>query len=283
MWSDDSNDALQFTCYETAAVSAMLARSRTTKTFHGWFPRVTIIMFQRHLMERKVSLFDWVFHHAKWVEDQRKEAEAKVKQQEELARQHQHVQDVQRDWLSTGRQLTMICGRSDVGLHTDERLICVLPGSEMYEPHAVRVYHGGSRGTSIRVAKGLSFRVGASVGQSESHDELRLLDTGTFIITSERVVFCGSMRTLSMPFEQILGTEMFSDGLRINTEKRAKPCTFGFDTTLSTVLDGATFFATGQFISCILDQAKVLAHRPTNENPADFMKSVAIKYIEKRA
>jgi hypothetical protein len=31
MWSDDRNDALQFTCYETADKAAMLARGRVAK------------------------------------------------------------------------------------------------------------------------------------------------------------------------------------------------------------------------------------------------------------
>jgi hypothetical protein len=108
--------------------------------------------------------------------------------------------------------------------------------------------------------KGVSLRVGASQGHAESHDELRLVDQGDFVITNKRVIFCGSKRTVTIDFDQIVGTGTYEDGLRINREHRDRPFIFGFDANLSTLIDGVTFYAEGSFVDGILDQAK---SRPT--------------------
>jgi hypothetical protein len=220
-----------------------------------------------------MSLFDLVFRPGKWNEEHQRKIEAQERAKREAQERHEHAANVLRDWISGGRQLTMICGKSDVGLHMAEKLISVLPGSMLYEPRSVRVYQGGSSGTSIRVAKGMSFRVGGSRGHAESHDEIRLIDQGDFIITSQRVIFCGSTRTVTIDFDQIVCTTPFADGVRISKERRDKPYLFGVDTALTTTIDDATFSADGNFVSAMLDQAKVLSRCPKDMAPAAFMQT----------
>jgi len=227
---------------------------------------------------------DFFVHPAKWREEHQRRIEARqrAERQAEEERQRverqaqerrQHAADVLHNRTSSGQQLTMICGKSDAGLHTGEKLVCVLPGTSFYEPRSVRVYQGGSSGVSFRVAKGMSFRVGQSRGQSESHDELRMLDQGDFIITSQRVIFCGSTKTVTIDFDQIVGTTAFADGVRISKERRERPYLFAFNTDLSTTIDGATFFANGNFVNCMLDQATVLSRCPKGMLPAAFMQT----------
>ncbi len=67
---------------------------------------------------------------------------------------------------------------------------------------AVAAFTGGP---TIRLARGLSFRLGASdstgVSESESFDELRQIDQGTLILTTKRLAFLGSLRTNSSSLE----------------------------------------------------------------------------------
>src|SRR5262249_31631540 len=161
--------------------------------------------------------------------------------------------------LDQGRQIKMICGKSDVGLHSGEELLCVLPGTAFSEPRSVREYQSGIAGTSIRVMKGVSFRFGGTHGHAEYHDELRLIGQGDFIITTSRVIFCGSTRTVSISFDQIIGTQWDDDGMRVSKEGRERPYFFAFDTSLLTTIDGCVFNVTGKLVNCLLDQAKVLA------------------------
>lgn len=189
-------------------------------------------------------------------------ARERAAQQEAAQAQYQHAQQVLRDYANSGRQLTMVCGASNVDIYGGEQTYCVLPGTALYEPRLVRSYVGGSSGVSFRVAKGVTIRTGASRGHAEYSNELRQTDTGDFIITNTRLIFAGAARTVVIDFKDIVATEPMSDGLRLNKAKREKAFIFGFDTSLSTVIDGATFNATGDFINAILAQAKLMQKAP---------------------
>jgi hypothetical protein len=198
------------------------------------------------------KMFDWLLDSPA----AREQAEQEAKEHEELERRKIAVIS---DRLDQGHQIKIIRGTSDVGLHSGEELLCVLPGTTFSEPRSVREYQSGSTGTSIRVMKGLSFRFGGTHGQAEYHDELRLIGQGDFIITTSRVIFCGSTRTVSMAFDQIIGTEWYDDGMRVSKEGRDRPYLFVFDTSLLTIINGCVFNVTGKLVNCLLDQAKVLA------------------------
>lgn len=73
-----------------------------------------------------------------------------------------------------------------------------------YEERTRRVYQGGSAGTSIRVAKGMSFRVGKSKGNAVSEDYLKEIDTGEFIITNKRIVFVGGNKSWNIALPKLL-------------------------------------------------------------------------------
>jgi hypothetical protein len=177
----------------------------------------------------------------------------------EQVRQHQELMnDVMNRWIKEGRQLRLLCGPCSVRLRVDERVCCVLPGTTFCEPRSVRVYQGGSTGMSFRVAKGVRLRVGGSRGQYESHDELRAIDTGDFIITDRRVIFAGSGRTATIELEKIVATAYFADGLRVNKEGRDKPYVFIINPALTGKIDGVVFNADGDLVNTILDQAKEL-------------------------
>jgi hypothetical protein len=96
----------------------------------------------------------------------------------------------------------MICDSVPTGFDHDEQVLCVLAGVDLLEPRAVRRSIRNGRSVygepTIRLARGLSFRFGASdstgVSESESFDELRSIDHGTLILTTKRLAFLGSLR-----------------------------------------------------------------------------------------
>ena len=73
-----------------------------------------------------------------------------------------------------------------------------------YEERTKRVYQGGSVGTSIRVAKGVSFRVGSNKGNAVSEDYMKEIDTGEFIITNKRIVFVGENKSWNIPLAKLM-------------------------------------------------------------------------------
>jgi len=111
---------------------------------------------------------------------------------------------------------------SPIILKKNEELIFSFPNIALWEPRSVR--RGGSTGTSFRVAKGVSFRVGGF--QAESHEELRNIDHGPLTLTSKRLVFSGAKRTVNIPISKIISIDPFRDAISIRREGKEKTQNF---------------------------------------------------------
>ena len=137
------------------------------------------------------------------------------------------------DQRAHGIQIELFCGPPpSLNLEAGEAVYACLPRTTLMEPHSVRTYRAGSNGVSIRVAKGLSFRLGGMAGRGESHEELRLLDVGTLILTSERLIFIGSVRTKNISFADLLALEAYTDALRVSHVGKSKPEIYALDLRL---------------------------------------------------
>ena len=66
-------------------------------------------------------------------------------------------------------------------------------------------FTGGSTGVSIPIAAGIRFRVGAMQGQRIPGEELQMdKDQGTVLLTTERLIFTGSLKTQEWNFDKLL-------------------------------------------------------------------------------
>jgi hypothetical protein len=120
--------------------------------------------------------------------------------------------------------------------------------ADMLEERVVRSnYVGGSRGVSIRLVKGVSYRVGQSRGHIESERALVSVSSGQLTITNQRLIFTGDRKSVNAPLPKIMNLEMFSDGLRFSLTNRQRPVTLRFFTPQSTEL-------AGMYISRMLNQ-----------------------------
>jgi hypothetical protein len=99
--------------------------------------------------------------------------------------------------------------------------------SLMEERVVARRYVGGSSGLSFRIAKGVSYRVGASRGQLISDKEIQAVSIGELVVTSQRVVFRGNAKSFAYRLDQLLEVNLFSDGIRL-TGSNGKPRTVKF-------------------------------------------------------
>lgn len=120
--------------------------------------------------------------------------------------------------LKNGNIRINIEGNSPIILKKNEELQLTLSNVSFMEPRSIRT--GGYKGTSIKVAKGLYFRVGGV--QSESHEELRNIDKGSLTITNKRIVFSGSKKTINIDLKKIITVEPYSDGIALRLENKEK-------------------------------------------------------------
>jgi hypothetical protein len=86
---------------------------------------------------------------------------------------------------------------------------------------AIRQWQGGYGGVSFRVAKGVSFRTGQVKGKSVVvGTEMKMEDTGVLSLTSSRVVFLGDRKTIDIPYTKLVGLDVFSDGITLQSSSR---------------------------------------------------------------
>jgi hypothetical protein len=69
------------------------------------------------------------------------------------------------------------------------------------------------------VAKGVSFRVGQQKGRMISEKGIVEVDTGSFVVTNQRLMFVGSKKSFSYPFSQLIGYQVFTNGIDISSTK----------------------------------------------------------------
>ena len=111
-----------------------------------------------------------------------------------------------------------------ISLKQGEETLMNIPYVILSESRAIRT--GAHMGARVRVAKGAS--IGGGRFESESHDELRVIDTGTFTLTDRRIVYSGELRTHVIPLRKVVAVKVVQGNIAINYEGRQKTQYFKF-------------------------------------------------------
>jgi len=90
------------------------------------------------------------------------------------------------------------------------------PATLLEERVVRRRYEGGTSGVSIRIMKGVSYRVGGYRGHSVAETGIVPVSTGDLVITSKRIVFNGDRKSFALKFDKLLGVEPYVDGIRLS-------------------------------------------------------------------
>ncbi|OFW28584.1 MAG: hypothetical protein A3H97_05075 [Acidobacteria bacterium RIFCSPLOWO2_02_FULL_65_29] len=80
---------------------------------------------------------------------------------------------------------------------------------------------------SIKIMKGVRWRVGSIAVQKVTTDVMTQLDTGNLYVTSKRVFFDGTKKNVSIPLGKIIKFTVFKDGLQIEKEAGKDPFFLG--------------------------------------------------------
>jgi hypothetical protein len=123
------------------------------------------------------------------------------------------------DWMEKNQQVPQTS--TSMLLKKGERAVIEKPCS-LHETRAVRHYQSG--GAGMRVAKGVY--IGGSKGSAQSIPEMQKIDTGTLILTNQRLFFDGSHQDRNIKIEKIAGINLFSDSIEVTSETRQKSMYF---------------------------------------------------------
>ena len=81
-------------------------------------------------------------------------------------------------------------------------------------------YEGGSRGVSIRVMKGMSFRVGNHRGHYVKEDVTEKTN-GIIYLTSKKIIFTAIKNSSTIKYEDIVNLNVADNMLQIQTQKKS--------------------------------------------------------------
>lgn len=82
-------------------------------------------------------------------------------------------------------------------------------------------YVGGSQGFSFPIGHtGIRYRVGSFHGNPISQQVLTQIDSGSVVVTTQRLAFVGNVKSVVMPLSKVVHVEVYSDGLAVFHEGR---------------------------------------------------------------
>ena len=101
---------------------------------------------------------------------------------------------------------------------------CTLYENKMVRRETV----GRSHGVSLRIMRGVSYRIGGSKGQSMPIYEDVAVAQGQLIFTNQRVVFKGDRRTMMVMLKDVIGADPYTNAIVIHTNTSKQPLNFHY-------------------------------------------------------
>lgn len=105
-----------------------------------------------------------------------------------------------------------------INLLRGEVVLWPFNNSELYEFKPQTTYVGGSQGISLRIARGVYYRIGAFKGQRLQTEDLVRQDSGSLIVTNQNVYFSGPRKSLRLHLKKIVSVLGYADGIGIVRE-----------------------------------------------------------------
>ncbi len=103
------------------------------------------------------------------------------------------------------------------------------PGAiKKYKTVINRISYGGPT-FSVKITKGLRYRVGSVSFSTSSSEHLITEDIGAFWLTNQRIGFKGSRKYFAFPYSKIHAFELTQAGLMISKEGKEAPYIIGLD------------------------------------------------------
>ncbi len=179
----------------------------------------------RRYRYQTLTIDEWIEIANGGVSDaEQREIDEENKKKELRTAEIQHENDIKTfiNKLQHGMITINTSDNSPIIPKRNEKTSIVMNNISLLEPRSIHNFHGGYGGPTIRVAKGVSFRVGGFAGQGESHEEIRNIDKGTLVLTNKRLIFIGSKRTTNIDLRRIIAIKSYKDGVESQRTDKQK-------------------------------------------------------------
>ena len=106
-----------------------------------------------------------------------------------------------------------------INLQKNEKPIWAFNNTDYYEEKVKRSHVGVTSGLSIRLAKGVYYRVGAFRGETVEKSNLKYLYTGTMVLTDKNIYFYSREKSMRLPYSKIVSYIPFEDSIGIQLDR----------------------------------------------------------------
>lgn len=114
-----------------------------------------------------------------------------------------------------------------LNLQKNETIIWCFVDVRCFESREKRVNYGVSKGTSIRIAKGLYYHIGAFKREPFITTEQRFIAFGQLFLTNKNIYFYSEDKSIRVPYSKIVAYTPYEDGLGIQKDAATvKPMNF---------------------------------------------------------
>lgn len=124
--------------------------------------------------------------------------------------------------LQKGEKPNFIIDDAPIVLTKGEFFVWLYRDITAYEEKTRSQWVGGSSGVSVRICKGVYYRMGQSKGQKVSTQYLDEIGRGVLVLTNKNMVFYSPMRSVKIPYKNIVALIPYSDGLEIQRQTNQK-------------------------------------------------------------
>jgi hypothetical protein len=120
-----------------------------------------------------------------------------------------------------------IAGNSPFLLEKGEILIWIFQNVEFYEQRSKTTFEGKSQGVSIKIARGVYYRVGQFKGNPVTNTQMTLIANGMFALTNKNLYFASTSKSFKTPYNKLISMTQYSDGIGLQKDgASAKPQIF---------------------------------------------------------
>jgi len=103
-------------------------------------------------------------------------------------------------------------------LQKNENIIWAFQHVDFYEQKTRTVYTGKTQGASIRIAKGVYYRVGTFKGQPVKIEEMKYISEGLVALTNKQIYFASSTKNFKVPYNKIVTIDPYEDGIGLQKD-----------------------------------------------------------------
>lgn len=116
--------------------------------------------------------------------------------------------------------IPVVLGKTEYLIWGDQNVV-------LHQCKVKREYVGGSSGVSMRVCKGVYYRVGACKGTPIEHSYYENIGEGVLLYTNKNLIFYSPMKSVKIPYKKIISVTPYSDGFEVHKDGvNGKPTMF---------------------------------------------------------